>query len=54
MIEGGKQPYAIAPADSEVMAQGSIWESWRAPEGEIVRTFAIVATPPNAENGGVA
>lgn len=49
VVDGGKQPYAIARADGEVTALGGIWETWRAPDGEIVRTFAIITTPLNAE-----
>jgi putative SOS response-associated peptidase YedK len=49
VIEGGKQPYAIARADGEPLALGGIWESWRGEGGEIERTFAIITTRPNAE-----
>jgi putative SOS response-associated peptidase YedK len=49
VIEGGKQPYAIARADGEPLALGGIWESWRGPGDEIERTFAIITTRPNAE-----
>ncbi len=47
--EAGKQPFAIARADGEPLALGGVWESWRAPNGEIERTFAIITTRPNAE-----
>src|SRR6266436_6047946 len=53
----GKQPYAIALADpprrsaSEVgrrlMAMAGLWETWRSPAGERVRSFTIVTTTPN-------
>ena len=43
----GKQPYAIALADRGVMALAGLWESWRSPAGERVRSFAIVTTTPN-------
>jgi putative SOS response-associated peptidase YedK len=49
VIDGGKQPYAIVRADGATLALGGIWESWRAPSGEIERTFAIITTRPNAE-----
>jgi putative SOS response-associated peptidase YedK len=52
-VDGGKQPYAIARADGEPLALGGIWESWRAPDGEVQRTFAIVTTRPNAEMTGL-
>jgi putative SOS response-associated peptidase YedK len=43
----GKQPYAIAPADRGLMALAGLWENWRSPAGEWVRSFAIVTTTPN-------
>ena len=44
----GKQPYAIALADRGIMALAGLWETWRSPTGETVRSFAIVTTTPNA------
>jgi putative SOS response-associated peptidase YedK len=43
----GKQPYAIALADRTLMALAGLWESWRSPAGERVRSFAIITTTPN-------
>ena len=43
----GKQPYAIALADRSLMALAGLWENWRSPAGEWVRSFAIVTTTPN-------
>jgi putative SOS response-associated peptidase YedK len=43
----GKQPYAVALADGGLMALAGLWESWRSPAGERVRSFAIVTTWPN-------
>lgn len=45
----GKTPYAIARADSDPMAFAGIWEGWRSPDGDILRTFAILTTPANAQ-----
>jgi putative SOS response-associated peptidase YedK len=44
-----KQPYAIARQDGEVMAFAGLWEGWKAPDGEVVRTFAIITTDANME-----
>ena len=44
----GKQPFAIARADGDPLALAGIWESWRAPDGEIVRSFAVLTTTANA------
>lgn len=45
----GKQPYAIARADGAPLAFAGIWEGWRAPDGSILRTFAIITTTANAQ-----
>ena len=43
----GKQPYAIALKDRRPHGAGRLWETWRSPAGEWVRSFAIVTTTPN-------
>jgi putative SOS response-associated peptidase YedK len=43
----GKQPYAIALADRRLMALAGLWENWRSPAGEWIRSFAIITTKPN-------
>jgi putative SOS response-associated peptidase YedK len=43
-----RQPYAVALADRRVMAMAGLWESWRSPDGERLRSFAIVTTAANA------
>ena len=43
----GKQPYALALADRGIMALAGVWENWKSPAGEWVRSFAIVTTTPN-------
>ena len=44
-----KQPYAIARVDQSPLAFGGIWEGWRSPDGEVLRTFAIITTAANRE-----
>jgi putative SOS response-associated peptidase YedK len=43
------QPYAIALADRSIMALAGLWETWRAPAGETIRSFTIVTTEPNEQ-----
>jgi putative SOS response-associated peptidase YedK len=43
----GKQPYAIGLADHGLMAIAGLWDTWRSPAGERVRSFTIVTTTPN-------
>ena len=40
----GKQPFAIARADGGVMALAGLWEGWRAPDGETIRSYTVVTT----------
>jgi putative SOS response-associated peptidase YedK len=43
-----KQPYAIALAGGGLMAMAGLWENWKSPAEEWVRSFTIVTTTPNA------
>lgn len=43
----GKQPYAIARKGGGLMAMAGLWETWRSPEGERIRSFTIATTTPN-------
>ncbi len=49
VTEGGKQPWAIGRVDGAPLAFAGLWDGWRDPEGQILRTFAIVTTSANAE-----
>jgi putative SOS response-associated peptidase YedK len=42
-----KQPYAIALAGGGIMALAGLWENWKSPDGEWVRSFTIITTVPN-------
>lgn len=42
-----KQPYAIALGDRSIMALAGLWETWRSPANETVRSFTIITTTPN-------
>jgi putative SOS response-associated peptidase YedK len=43
----GKQPYAIGLKGGGLMAMAGLWETWRSPEGERIRSFTIATTTPN-------
>jgi putative SOS response-associated peptidase YedK len=43
----GKTPFAVARVDGEPVAFGGIWEVWKSPEGEYLRTFATITTDAN-------
>ena len=41
----GKQPYAIGFKSGRLMAMAGLWETWRSPDGERVRSFTIATRP---------
>jgi putative SOS response-associated peptidase YedK len=47
--KGTKQPYCIAAADRGMLAFAGLWEGWRSPDGEILRTFTIVTTEASGQ-----
>ncbi len=48
-IQGGdRQPFAIARRDGQPMAFAGLWEGWRGPRGEVLRSFTIITTTANA------
>ena len=42
-----KIPHRISMRDHEPFAFAGIWEVWRTPDGEDVKTFSIITTEPN-------
>jgi hypothetical protein len=43
----GKTPFAVARVDGDPVAFAGIWETWKSPEGEYLRTFATITTDAN-------
>lgn len=43
-----RKPWRIVATDRPAFAFAGIWEAWRKPDGEILRSFAIVTTAANA------
>ncbi len=48
-LADGKQPYAIARRDGAPFAFAGLWEAWRSPDGEILRTFTVLTTTANSD-----
>ena len=42
-----KQPYYFSMKSGDPFALGGIWESWRTPDGGILRTCCLITTEPN-------
>lgn len=51
--KGSKQPYFIQPADGELLLFAGLWEIWRGPDGEPVRSFTIVTGEPGKVTGDI-
>jgi len=45
--DADKQPFAIALANRGPMTLAGLWESWRSPQGETIKSFAIITTNAN-------
>lgn len=43
-----KQPHYIRHKGGTPLALGGLWESWRTPEGGLLRSFCVITTGPNA------
>jgi putative SOS response-associated peptidase YedK len=48
-----KQPYCFEVGDGELFAFAGLWERWKNPSGDWVKSFAILTTTPNAVTGAV-
>lgn len=46
-VAGKKQPYFFSMKDGAPFALGGIWESWKGPDDEILRTCCLITTGPN-------
>lgn len=42
-----KLPHYFSMRDGEPFALGGLWESWRTPDGSILRTVCLITTSPN-------
>ncbi|WP_271853481.1 SOS response-associated peptidase [Planococcus maritimus] len=51
--EGGKTPMLIHLESDELFAFAGLWESWEAPNGEVVHSCTILTTQPNALMAGI-
>jgi putative SOS response-associated peptidase YedK len=43
----GKQPYAIGMENGQPVTLAGLWEHWKSPDGEWVRTFTIITIQSN-------
>jgi putative SOS response-associated peptidase YedK len=43
-----KTPFCFTMADNSIFAFAGIWDSWRNPRGQTIKTCSIITTTPNA------
>jgi putative SOS response-associated peptidase YedK len=48
-----KQPYAIGMADDDLMVMAGLWDEWKSPKGEHVKSCTIITCPPNKVTGAL-
>ncbi len=49
--DGSKQAYAVALSDGAPMGVAGLWEGWKGPDGNWLRTFTVITTEANAKQG---
>ena len=42
-----KQPFAVAMADDDLMVMAGLWDEWRSPSGERIRSCTVITTEAN-------
>ena len=47
VVDGAKQPWAIARQDGAPLVFAGLWEGWRGGDGTIIRSFTILTTDAN-------
>lgn len=50
---GSKQPYCFEINDGELFAFAGLWDGWKNPEGQWIKTCTILTTIPNSVTGAV-
>jgi putative SOS response-associated peptidase YedK len=48
-----KQPYCFEMNDGELFAFAGVWDRWRGPDNQWIRSFSILTTTPNAVTSSV-
>jgi len=48
VLDGAKQPWAIAREDGQPLVFAGLWEGWRGADGSVIRSFTILTTDANA------
>jgi putative SOS response-associated peptidase YedK len=51
--DGGKRPYRIRLKDGGLFSMAALYETWIAPDGRRIGSFAIVTTEPNRLMAGI-
>ena len=45
--DADKQPFAVALGNRGPMTMAGLWDTWTAPDGDVVKSFAIITTTAN-------
>ncbi len=44
---GGKIPYRIVVGENQLFSMAGLWETWKAPDGELIKSFTIITQEPS-------
>lgn len=47
--KGHKQPFYIHPTHNDLFGFAGVWEVWKNPDGQEIKTYSIITTEPNKE-----
>ena len=50
---GRKTPYRIFLKDQPLFSMAGLWDQWKSPAGETIRSFSIITTSPNEMMAGI-
>jgi SOS response associated peptidase (SRAP) len=45
--KGDKQPFAIARANDQLTVMAGLWEEWKSPAGETIKSCTVITTEAN-------
>ena len=51
--DGARDPWYIAPKDDIPLVMAAVWQDWTSPEGEDLRTCALVTTAANDQMSAI-
>jgi putative SOS response-associated peptidase YedK len=48
-----RQPFAVGMADDDLMVMAGLWDEWKSPAGERIKSCTVITCEPNATIGSL-